>query len=303
MARQRSSQFVYSPSVIISIAVVVVACCQGCAGLQRACIYRPARFPEGDWQPAELAYEDAWFQAEDGTRLHGWFVPCEHSRTVILFAHGIEGNVTTLTPHLKSFCDRHHAAVMVFDYRGYGRSEGKPSEEGLYQDARAARKWLAARTNLPPQDIVLMGRSLGAAVMVELAATEGARGLILESAFTTLPDVVSQHAWGLPCKHLMACQFDSLGRIGNYHGPLLICHGELDRLISIDHAKQLFERANQPKRFVSIPGADHQDPPGEDYHRTLDDFLARLPNSSHRFGGGVARIHPPSGVGGWPLVR
>ena len=112
---------------------------------------------------------------------------------------------------------------------------------------------------------------------MDLAAREGARGLVLECAFTSLPDVVQQHTLGIPVDWLMACRFDSVEKIGRYRGPLLVSHGENDRLISIGQGRALFSAANEPKRFVTIPAADHQDPPDENYHRALDAFLAGLP--------------------------
>ena len=256
--------------------ILLAVSATGCARLQNAYIYRPEPYPAGDWSPSGLAWEDAWFSSSDGTRLHGWYVPCESPAATILFAHGIDGNVASLAPQLAAFCDRHCVSVMVFDYRGYGRSVGSPDEQGLYEDAAAARAWLAEREGILPADIVLMGRSLGAAVMVDLAAREGARGLILESAFTSLPDVVEQHTLGIPVDWLLTSRFASIEKIGRYHGPLLMCHGELDSVIGLEQGRALFEAANPPKQFVTIAGADHQDPPDEDWHRTLDEFLAGL---------------------------
>ena len=125
-----------------------------------------------------------------------------------------------------------------------------------------------------------MGRSIGAAVMVDLASRDGSRGLILESTFTSLPDVVKQHVLGIPVDWLLACRFDSVNKIGRYRGPLLISHGESDRLIPIDQGRALFSAANEPKQFVMIPLAGHQDAPDEDYHQVLDEFLADLPSKA-----------------------
>ena len=249
----------------------------GCARMQNACIYQPSRYPAGDWSPTGLEFEDAWFTSADGTQLHGWYVPCQRPQATILFAHGIRGNVATIAPQLTDFCARHRACVMVFDYRGYGRSEGTPNESGLYQDVAAARDWLARREGIHPQDIVLMGRSIGAAVMVDVAARDGARGLILESAFTSLPDVIEEHTFGIAIDWLMFCQFDSIEKVRHYHGPLLMCHGEQDSVIPHRQGRSLFAAANEPKRFVTIAGADHQDPPDENWHRKLDEFLHTLP--------------------------
>lgn len=251
--------------------------CIGCSSIEHACIYRPMGEDHGDWHPNELNAENASFVAEDGTRLHGWFLPCPESKSVILFAHGRSGNVTTLTKQLREFCDLHRVAVMVFDYRGYGKSEGTPSELGLYQDARAARDWLSKRTGLQPRQIILMGRSLGAAVAVELASTDGAAGLILESPFASIPELAHDQ---IPYLIRPRSRFNSKSKIADYHGPLLISHGDKDRLIPFQHAIKLYECANEPKTFVRNAGAGHTDRQCEEYHRVLDRFLARIESSS-----------------------
>jgi fermentation-respiration switch protein FrsA (DUF1100 family) len=183
------------------------------APLERKLVYYPLRYPQGNWQPKGLDYEDVEFAAADGTRLHGWFVPHQAPRAVALFMHGNGGNVTGLAESLWLLNQRHAVAVMAFDYRGYGKSEGTPHEWGLLEDARAARAWLAQRCGVAERDIVLMGRSLGGGVAVDLAAQDGARGLVLASTFTSLPDAAAEHApWASP-RLLMSNRYDSLAKI------------------------------------------------------------------------------------------
>lgn len=240
-------------------------------------VFQPARYPDGNWRPADLPFENAWFVAEDHTQLHGWYVPHEDPAGFVLFAHGNSGNVSTQAETLRTLHDRHRLSVMTFDYRGYGRSEGLPTESGIVQDARAARAWLARRENIDERDIVLMGHSLGGGVMVELAATDGARGLILANTFTTLPDVAKYHAPILPSERLMLNRLDSLSKIGDYHGPLLQFHGKRDRVIPYRLGKKLFDAANEPKRFVTNEPADHNDPMSDEGREALDAFFASLP--------------------------
>jgi len=248
------------------------------ASVERRHVFRPAKFPRGDWEPFELEYEDVTFKAADGTKLHGWYVPHQAPRAVILFAHGNAGNVSTRAKTLKELNERHDAAVFIFDYRGYGKSEGTPNEEGLLQDARAARKWLARRTGLDEHEIVLMGRSLGGGVAVDLAAKDGCRGLILESTFTSMPDVAGRLLPLLPAGWLMTQRFDSLSKIPNYNGPLLQSHGDRDQLIPIAQGKTLFKAAKGPKRFVVIKGSGHHNSGRPDYyHEALAEFLESLP--------------------------
>ncbi len=245
------------------------------AKLEKSLVFAPSPYPAGDWQPAGLAYEDAVFNAIDGTRLHGWYVPHEQPRAVVLFCHGNGGNVALWSDVLRTLHDRMGVSILGFDYRGYGRSEGTPSESGVLADARAARTWLARRAGVPENQIVLMGRSLGGAVAVDLAA-DGARGLVLESTFTSMPEVGHAKLPWLPVRALMRTQFNSLAKIGKYHGPLLQSHGTADRLIPFAMGRQLFDAANEPKQFIAIPGGDHNDPQAEEYYAALFAFLGRL---------------------------
>jgi len=244
--------------------------------LETSLIFVPTRYPLGDWQPRGLNYEDALIQSSDGTKLHGWYVPCENPRAIILYCHGNAGNLTDWTDVVRILHDRVGATVMIFDYRGFGKSEGKPSEAGVLADARAARAWLAKRANCSENDIVIMGRSLGGAVAVDLAAADGARGLVLESTFTSMPEVGKTLFPLLPMKLLVRSQFKSIAKIGYYHGPLLESHGTADRLIPFGMGVRLFKAANEPKRFVPIPGGDHNDPQTTEYYDALVEFLNGL---------------------------
>jgi fermentation-respiration switch protein FrsA (DUF1100 family) len=244
--------------------------------LENSLIFIPRRYPDGEWHPAGLAFEDAWFQAADGTRLHGWYVPCANAHSAVLFCHGNAGNVTHRASILEMLHRRVGVSVLVFDYRGYGRSEGKPNEAGILADARAARAWLAAREEIAESDVVLMGESIGGAVAVDLAARDGARALVLESTFNCLPDVAAYHFPWLPVRWAMRTRLDSAGKIGGYHGPLLQSHGDADTIIPLRLGRLLFDAANQPKQFLLLPGHDHNDPMPPDYYDQLRAFLTAI---------------------------
>ncbi len=246
------------------------------AKLEKSLIFAPSRYPAGNWQPVGLNFEDAWFTAGDGTKLHGWYVPHQRPRAVVLFCHGNAGNLATWAGALRVLHDRMAVTVMGFDYRGFGRSQGTPTEAGVLADARAARAWLARRAGVAENEIVLMGRSLGGAVAVDLAAAEGARGLVLESTFTSLPEVGHAMAPLLPVRTLMQTQFNSIAKIRNYHGPLLQSHGTADRLIPFSMGRKLFDAANDPKQFVAIRNGDHNAPQSDEYYAALSEFLNKL---------------------------
>ena len=237
----------------------------------------PAKYPAGDWQPTTVVYEDANFQAADGTKLHGWYVPHENPRAHALLLHGNGGNVTIFAQTLRILNRRHGLAVLVFDYRGYGKSEGKPSEKGILLDARAARDWLAAKAGIAPADVVLLGQSLGGAVAVDLAASDGARGLVLASTFTSLPDAARWHIPWLPARTLMTMRLNSLAKIKDYHGPLLLSHGDADEMVPYEHGLALFSAAPGPKRMITVPGGKHNDEQPEEYRAAFDEFIASLP--------------------------
>lgn len=244
---------------------------------ENSLLFHPIRYPDGNWRPQGLALEDAWFNAADGTRLHGWYVSCQHPAAVVLFCHGNGGNITHRADVLRVMHDRLHSSAMIFDYRGYGRSEGKPNEPGILADARAARTWLAARAGIGESQIVLMGESLGGGVAVDLAADDGARGLILENTFSSLPEVGAKHFPWLPVRLLMRAQLNSAAKIAGYHGPLLQVHGDADQIVPFALGKKLFDAANEPKQFVIIPGGDHNDDRAPAFLNALEAFIARLP--------------------------
>jgi fermentation-respiration switch protein FrsA (DUF1100 family) len=252
----------------------------GCGTIEHSFVFHPRRFPDGDWQLADVPHEDASFQAADGSRLHGWFASVPNPRAVVLYCHGNAGNVTYCDYMLGFYTERLHCSVLVFDYRGYGKSEGTPSPAGILSDARAARHWLAKRAGVAESDIVVVGHSLGGAVAVDLAARDGARALVLESTFTSLREVAESHTAPLRVGWLIDNQLDSLKVIGSYHGPLLQSHGDADRMIPFEEGLRLFEAANEPKTFVKGEGRGHNDVPTREYVEALDSFLERLPPSA-----------------------
>jgi uncharacterized protein len=247
------------------------------AGLEAYSIFQPAKFPAGDWNQTAILVQDAKFTAADGTKLHGWYVEHEQPRGHALLLHGNAGNVTLLAETLRTLNRRHNLSVLAIDYRGFGKSEGRPSEQGLYQDGRAARRWLAQKAKIAETDVILMGVSIGGAVAVDLAAHDGARGLILANTFTSLPAAAQARLPLLPMNMLLTTRMDSLSKIKDYHGPLLISHGEADEVVPFEQGQALHDAAPGPKKFITVTGGKHNDPQPEEYRVALDEFIASLP--------------------------
>lgn len=226
------------------------------------------------------AFEDANFKAADGTKLHGWYAAAENPTAVILVAHGNAGNITHRVDLLRSLNSVVGASVLVFDYRGYGRSEGTPDEPGILQDARAARTWLAEKANVSEQDIVLMGESLGTGVVVDLAAQDGARGVILQSAFTSLPAVAARIYPWIPVRWLMRTRLDSLTKIGRYTGPLLQFHGDEDEIVPFENGQELFAAVpNSNKYWHTLAGCMHNSETTPAFFEAIKNWIESLPKS------------------------
>ena len=239
---------------------------------QRHLIYfpdpRPVSRPGGrgwaDLQELELA-------TADGLTLHAWYLPGARPGTVLFF-HGNAGNRGDRLFLLEGF-RRLGVGVLMPDYRGYGGSEGRPSEEGFRADARSARAWLQAHTTGP---VVYVGNSIGCGVACDLASHHAPAGLVLQSPFTSLPDVAGDAYPWLPAGWILRDRFDNLGKIGALGCPVLILHGTADRIIPMAHGRRLFEAAADPKDWVPVAGAGHNDlvaTAGSAYWERLDRFL------------------------------
>lgn len=245
--------------------------------MERQMIFYPTRSHSDRLPFWAQGVEEARFAAADGTQLYGWYLEHEQPRAVVLFAYGNAGSLDSWGQVAVEMHRRHRISIMSFDYRGYGRSAGSPDEPGILADARAARMWLSQRTGLRERDIVLAGRSIGGAVMVDLAAADGCRALVLQNTFTSLPDVAAWHFPWLPVRWLMNTRLDSLSKIARYHGPLLVCHGTADEIVPYEIGQRLFAAANEPKKFIAIAGGTHNEPLPPEYDAALDAFFDELP--------------------------
>jgi hypothetical protein len=239
-------------------------------------IFVPSRYPAGDWHPAGLDFQDVEFRAEDGVRLHGWYCPSPADRAVVLVSHGNAGNVSHRAEEIRLWQRQLRASVFIYDYRGYGRSEGSPNEKGLYADARAAYRWLTGEQHVAADRVVLRGESIGAAVALQLALEVPHGALILESPFTSAVEMGRRQFPWVPVRWLLRNRFESDAKINQYRGRLLVTHGTHDSIVPFEMGRRLFEIAPEPKTFQAVEQADHNDVPwvgGAAYFRAIDDFL------------------------------
>jgi len=204
-----------------------------------------------------LSYKSVSFKAPDGVKLSGWFIPADSPRGVVIFCHGNAGNISHRLESIEIF-HRLRLSIFIFDYRGYGASEGTPSEEGSYLDVKGAWNYLIEHDGLAPSDIILFGRSLGGAVAAWLAGQYLPKALIIESTFTSAPDLAGELYFYLPVKLLCRYKYNALAAIREVHCPVLIVHSQEDEIVSFRHGRKLFDAANEPRVFLEISGS-HND--------------------------------------------
>ncbi len=224
-----------------------------------------------------LKYEDVWFEAADGVRLHGWWVPQASGAKapVLLWFHGNAGNISHRLENIKLLHDLVGVQVFIFDYREYGRSQGRISREGTFKDAAAAYRYVAETRGLPASEIILFGRSLGTALATDLAVRLPCRALILESAFTNSSDMAKLFA-PFMFDWRPSVPYDNLGKIDNLKVPVLIVHGDEDEIIPVEMGRRLYAAAHEPKELYIIPGAHHNDTylvGGKEYFEKLRNFI------------------------------
>lgn len=241
--------------------------------------FQPRRDMEA--RPAELGrpWEDVRFAAADGVKLHGWFFPgapdSPHADRVFLVCHGNAGNISHRLP-LAAALLASGASVFAFDYRGYGLSEGRPTEAGTYLDAQAAHAWLVQK-GFAATNIIAFGLSLGGGVASELAGRETVGGLVLQSTFTSVPDLGAELFPFLPVRTLGSIRYDTRSKLPRLRVPVLILHSRSDQLIRFHHAEQNLAAANEPKLLREISGEHYEVP--EDlvpFHAAIGEFLQVL---------------------------
>ncbi len=200
-----------------------------------------------------LDYEEVWLRTEDDIMINAWFFEQRQSDKVVLVFHGNGGNISYNLDLAKGLLE-YHFSVLLLDYRGYGESKGKPSEEGTYLDSQAALDYLLAQKGYKPDDIILLGRSLGGPIAARLASIAHPRALVLDSTFTSLKDIGSEIYPFLPVRRFFKFEYDTLAYVRRTNVPVLIIHSAEDDYISFEHAQKIFEAVKTKKSLIEIKG-------------------------------------------------
>lgn len=240
-------------------------------------VYHPAPWEDRDWAKVSgIPLEEVWFQAADGTKLFGWYAEAAATSAVLIWCHGNAGNMIHRLENLRAL-RQFGLSVFLFDYRGYGRSQGRPTEDGLYADALGAYDYLTRGRRIRPERLVVFGRSLGGAVAGELAVQRPAMGLVLESCFPSIEAVARYYYMGLPVHWLLGAAFRLEDRLRQLSLPKLFIHGDRDDIIPLELGRRAFEAAQPPKDFYVVRGADHNNLPfvgGQPYYDRFAGFCA-----------------------------
>jgi fermentation-respiration switch protein FrsA (DUF1100 family) len=230
-----------------------------------------------DWvaPPGDLVVEDVTFTAADGNTIHAWWTepPCwtpEHG--ALLYSHGNAGNLSQRGWSVKVYRDQGHA-VLIYDYPGYGKSTGKPSEKSIYAAGEAGYRWLTETKKIPPKAVTLYGGSLGGAVATDLASRFPARVLVLVGTFTSFPDMAQKSFPIFPARWLVSNQMNNREKIAKVTCPVFITHGTSDGLVPYRMAQELYEAAPEPKFLLPIPDGGHHDGVGAEFFAQLRAFL------------------------------
>jgi len=244
--------------------------------LENRLVYHPATAEES-WQPPPFSpVEDVSLRLPDGPTIHAWWCPCKGTDGTLLYCHGNAGNLSHRGPVILAIQQWLGQSVLIFDYPGYGRSDGQPTEAGCYAAADAAYDWLTQTRKAPADRLLLYGSSMGGGVAIDLASRRAHRALVLDKTFTSMPDVAQELYPWLPLRWLMHNRFDNLGKIGKCRRPVFISHGTTDDLIPTSQGERLFDAANEPKQFFRMEACGHNDPLPRQFFDALRQFLAMV---------------------------
>ncbi len=266
-------------AIIAAVGVLVgfyVLYCAVLYVMQSRFIYFPDSELIASPEEIGLVFESIYFPSMDEVKLHGWFVPAKNSRATVLLCHGNAGNISHRLDEIQVF-NRLGLDVFVFDYRGYGLSEGKATELGTYYDAEGAWRFLTEVKKIPDKRIIIAGRSLGGAIAARLAEQKNPKALILESAFTSIPDIAGLYYSFVSVQLLSRYHYPTKLYVQNVNCPVLVIHSRDDELIPFSHGQELHRLAKPPKEFLTLSGSHNEGPifSQDAYDSGLDGFISR----------------------------
>jgi len=248
-------------SVLIYIGVFVFIAYSGVGMIlyfmQPKFLYSPVK--EVLYTPAELdlEFEDVFFENGDGLKLNGWFIPAEGSKFTVLFCHGNGGNMMHRLDSINIFYNL-GLSCFIFDYRGYGHSQGKPGEEGTYLDVEAAYKWLTEEKKIPPDSIIVFGRSLGGSIAAYLTSKVQAGALVVESSFTSYVDIGKRFYPYMPVRWFATFSYRTIDYLKEVQCPVMFIYSRNDEVVPFEFGLELYDEAHGPKEFIEIFGS-HND--------------------------------------------
>jgi fermentation-respiration switch protein FrsA (DUF1100 family) len=244
--------------------------------IEKKSLYYPLKKIEAAPRDIGLDYEEVYISAKDGVRIAGWYLPSKSPRATFIFSHGNGGNISHRLEKIKMLNDL-DVNVLIFDYRGYGMSNGSPSEEGLYLDAEAVYDYLVHEKKVPPRKIIGYGESLGASVIIDLAGRHELGGIIVEGGFPSIRDMAKEYFPFIP-SFVYKTSYNSLEKIGRIKAPKLHFHSVDDEVVPYELGRKLFDRAPGPKEFVDLQGG-HNDSfliSRDVFVEKIDSFIGRL---------------------------
>jgi uncharacterized protein len=273
-------------SLLLNIIIMICLAYTGLAlflyYMQPRFLYEPIR--QIPHTPAELGldFEEVYFKTGDRLRLNGWYVPAPNARFTVLYCHGNGGNMMYFLETV-NFLNKLGLNCFVFDYRGYGNSRGSPDEDGTYLDARAAYRWLTKKKGVPPQQIILFGWSLGGSIAAYLATKVKPAALVIESSFTSYRAIGQKFYPYMPVKWFARFNYPTIDYVRKVTCPLLVIHSRNDEIIPFEFGLDIYDAANEPKKFVEIFGR-HNDGflvSGETYKIAWTNWLSSLKDYSN----------------------
>jgi len=239
--------------IILWLALLIIISLTGIRYIERHSIYFPMKEVLTSPEAAGLPYEDIYFETSDGKRLNGWFIPNDKAKFTVIFCHGNAGNIGHRVEKLTLLYGL-GLNIFIFDYRGYGKSQGSPSESGLYKDAIAAHSYLTEERRIPEDNIILYGESIGGAVIIDLARKARVRALITEETFTSIKDMAKIAYPFLPY-FIFSSRFNCISKIGEVESSKLVIHSIDDEIVPFHLGEKLFDAASPPKKFLKIRGS------------------------------------------------